>query len=159
LEVEFKKGIVQPRSFVPSKVEPPKALLMSILVKSKTQPKRIHDIKCFRCQGHGNYASECPNKRIMMIRDNGDIESKSNRSNYEGMPPLEDNDGRTLQVQIKEDETNQQRENIFHTRFYVQNKVCSLNIDSGSCVNVFSTTLVNKLILCIVKYVKPYRLQ
>ena len=85
-----------------------------------------------------------------MIRDNGDIESKSDRSNYEGMPPLEDNDGRTLQIQIKEDETNQQRENIFHTRFYVQNKVCSLNIDSGSCVNVFSTTLVNKLILCIV---------
>ena len=93
MEVEFKKGIVQPRSFVPSKVEPPKALLMSILVKSKTQPTRIHDIKCFRCQGHGNYASECPNKRIMMIRDNGDIESKRDRSNYEGMPPLEDNDG------------------------------------------------------------------
>ena len=29
---------------------------------------------------------------------------------------------RTLQVQVKEDESNQQRENIFHTRCYVQSK-------------------------------------
>jgi len=70
---------------------------------------------------------ECPNKRIMMIRDNGDIESESDRYDCEGMPPLEDSDGdelallveeslvirRTLQVQVKEDETSQQRENMF----------------------------------------------
>jgi len=28
-----------------------------------------------------------------MIRDNGDVESESIRSDCEGMPPLEDNDG------------------------------------------------------------------
>jgi len=65
---------------------------------------------------------------------------------------------RTLQVQVKEDEINQQRENIFHTRCYVQSKVCGLIIDSGSCVNVCSTTLVSKLNLCTVKHAKPYRL-
>jgi len=89
-----------------------------------------------------------------MIRDNGDIECESDRSDCEGMPPLEDSDGdelalpvdeslvirRTLQVQVKEDETNQQRENIFQIRCYVRSKVCSLIIDSGSCVNVCSTT-------------------
>jgi hypothetical protein len=51
----------------------------------------------------------------MMIRDNGDIESESDRYDCEGMPPLEDSDGdelallveeslvirRTLQVQVK----------------------------------------------------------
>jgi len=108
-----------------------------------------------------------------MIRDNGDIESKSDTSDCEGMPPLEDSDGgelallvteslvirRTLQVQVKEDETNQQRENIFHTRCYVQSKACSLIIDSRSCVNVCSTTLVSKLNLCSVKHPKPYGLQ
>jgi hypothetical protein len=76
------------------------------------------------------------------------------------MPPLEDSDGDeltlsveeslvirwTLQVYINEDETNQQRENIFYTRCYVQNKGCSLIIDSGSCINICSTTLVSKLI-------------
>jgi hypothetical protein len=108
----------------------------------------------------------------MMIRDNSDMESKSDRSDCEGMPPLEDSDGdelalpveeslvirRTLQVQDKEDETNHQRE-IFHTRCYVQSKVRGLIIDSGSCVNVCSTTHVSKLNLCTVKHAKPYRLQ
>jgi hypothetical protein len=57
--------------------------------KSKTQPKRTCDVKCFRCQGYGHYALECPNKRIMMIRDKGDMESESDTSDCEGMPPLE----------------------------------------------------------------------
>jgi len=65
---------------------------------------------------------------------------------------------RTLQVQVKEDETNQQRE-IFHTRCYVQSKVCGLIIDSGSYVIVCSTTLISKLNLCTVKHAKPYKLQ
>jgi hypothetical protein len=69
------------------------------------------------------------------------------------------NQRRTLQVQVKEDETNQQRENIFHTRCYVQSKVCSLIIDSESCVNVCNTTLVSKLNFCTIKHAKPYRLQ
>jgi hypothetical protein len=36
-----------------------------------------------------HYASECSNKTIMMIKDNGDIESESDRSDCEGMPSLE----------------------------------------------------------------------
>ena len=77
-----------------------------------------------------------------MIRDNGDMESESDRSDCEGMPPLEDSDGdelalsvweslvirRTFHVQVKEDEINKQRENIFHTRCYVQSKVCSTTL-------------------------------
>jgi len=62
---------------------------------------------------------------------------------------------RTLQVQVKEDQTNHQRENIFHTLCYVQSKVCGLIIDSGNCVNVCSTTLVIKLNLYTVKHAKP----
>jgi hypothetical protein len=37
--------------------------------------------------------------------------------------------------------------------------VCNLIIDSGSCVNVCSTTLISKLNLCNVKHAKPYKLQ
>jgi len=36
--------------------------------------------------------AECPDKRIMMSRDNSDIKSESDRFDYEGMPPLEDSD-------------------------------------------------------------------
>ena len=59
----------------------------------------------------------------MIIRDNGDIKSQSDRSNYEGMSSLKDNNGdklallveesfvirRTLKVQFKEDETKQKK--------------------------------------------------
>ena len=73
------------------------------------------------------------------------------------MPSLEDADDeeyvvqgelmvawRGLSVQSKEDDE-MQRDNIFHTRCHVQNKVCSVIIDRGSCTNVASTTMVEKL--------------
>ena len=50
-----------------------------------------------------------------------------------------------LSAQVKEDDMEQQRENIFHTRCHINNKVCSMIIDGGSCTNVASTTLVEKL--------------
>lgn len=103
----------------------------------------------------------------------GDMESRSDKSYCEGKPPLKDSERgelalpvavslvvrSTLQVQVKEDESSQQKENIFRTRCYVQSKVCGLIIDSESCVNVCSATLVRKLKLSTVKLAKPYRLQ
>jgi hypothetical protein len=43
-------------------------------------------------------------------------------------------------------------ENIFHTRCYIQNKVCSMIIDGGSCANVAYDTLVRKLNLSCIKH-------
>ena len=34
-----------------------------------------HDIMCFKFQGRGHIASQCPNKRVMEMRDNGEIET------------------------------------------------------------------------------------
>ena len=48
---------------------------------------------------------------------------------------------RTLSVQPKNNEK-EQRENLFHSRCLVSEKVCSLIIDGGSCTNVASDTLV-----------------
>jgi len=53
----------------------------------------------------------------------------------------------------------QQRENIFHTRCLINDKVCSMIIDSGSCTDVASVTLVKKLGLNTVKHERPYQLQ
>ena len=36
---------------------------------------RNRDIMCFKCQGRGHIASQCPNKRVMVMRDNGEIET------------------------------------------------------------------------------------
>jgi hypothetical protein len=87
------------------------------------------------------------------------------------MPPLEDADDeqsvvvgdllvarRVLNVQVKEEESHQ-RENLFHTRCFVNNKVCSVIIDGGSFTNVASTYLVEKLALTTLKHPHPYRLQ
>lgn len=65
---------------------------------------------------------------------------------------------RSLNLQTKTEEL-EQRENLFHTRCMVQGKLCSLIIDGGSCTNVASETMVQKLGLKVKKHPKPYRLQ
>ena len=120
---------------------------------SSTTRNRV--IKYFKCQGMGHMASQCPNKRVIVMRDNCEIEM-DNESNYDSMPSLKDADDeeyvvqgellvvrKALSVQAKEDDE-VQRDNIFHTRCHVQNKVCSVIIDGGNCTNVHSTTLVKK---------------
>jgi len=37
---------------------------------------RNRDLKCFRCLGSGHIASQCPNKRVMVMRENGEIETE-----------------------------------------------------------------------------------
>ena len=103
------------------------------------------------------------------MRDNGEIET-NNESDCDSMPSLEDADDeeyavqgelmvarRALSVQAKEDDE-MQRDNIFHTRCHVQNKVCSVTIDGGSCTNVTSTTMVEKLGMPTSKHPRPYKL-
>jgi len=51
-----------------------------------------------------------------------------------------------------------QRENIFHIRCLINKKTCSLIIDGGSCVNVASTKVVDKLGLDTIPHAKPYKL-
>ena len=114
--------------------------------KTDSQPNRNRDIKCFKLLGSRHIASQCPNKRMMIMRDNREVETES-EGDSDDMPPLEDisdNDGveypvegesvvarRALNAQIKVDESEQQRENIFHPRCHVNNKVCSMIIDGG----------------------------
>jgi len=111
------------------------------------QPSRNRDSKCFKCLGSGHIVSQCPNKRVMVIRDNREVMTDSDE-----MPELvdaSDDDGveylvegeslvarRALNTQIKIDDMEQQRENIFHSRCYVNNKLCSMIRRGGSCTNV-----------------------
>ncbi|KAE8678280.1 hypothetical protein F3Y22_tig00111427pilonHSYRG00288 [Hibiscus syriacus] len=63
---------------------------------------------------------------------------------------------RTLNIQRQEDE---QRENIFHTKCHVGDKVCVVIIDGGSYTNIASTHMVEKLGLKTSKHPHPYKLQ
>ena len=64
-----------------------------------------------------------------------------------------------LNMQPKVGGDEEQRKHIFHTRCHIKDKVCNLIIDSGSCTNVASTLLVEKLGLPTLKHPNPYRLQ
>ena len=56
------------------------------------------DIKCFKCQGRGHITSQCLNKRVMVIRDNGEIET-DNESNCYFMSSLENVDDEEYAIQ------------------------------------------------------------
>uniref|UniRef100_A0A2N9JAA8 Reverse transcriptase n=1 Tax=Fagus sylvatica TaxID=28930 RepID=A0A2N9JAA8_FAGSY len=121
------------------KTEPPKGKDEGTSNKPKveSQPSRNRDIKCFKCLGSGHIASQCPNRRVMIMRDNGEVMTES-EDDSDGMPELvdaSDDDGvvypvtgeslvarRALNTHIKVDDAEQQRENIFHTRCHVNNK-------------------------------------
>ena len=131
---------------------------------------RSRDIKCFKCLGRGHIASQCPNRNVMVVRANGEIESEEEELEDEPKIVSESDeevehalDGellvvkRSLSIQSIDDE--QQRENIFHTRCQVQGKLCSVIIDGGSCTNVASTLMVEKLNLPTTKHPTPYKLQ
>ena len=66
---------------------------------------------------------------------------------------------RRLLGNLSKENERSQRENIFHTRCLVQEKVCSLIIDGGSCTNVASSRLVSKLNLETKPHPRPYKLQ
>ena len=64
-----------------------------------------------------------------------------------------------LNMQVKEEDNEVQHDSIFHTRCYVNNKVCSVIIDSESCTNTASTLFVETLCLPTLKHPRPYKFQ
>jgi hypothetical protein len=108
----------------------------------------------------------------MVLREHGKIEYESDKSMEDDVPPLKDCSDveyqvdkeilvirRSFSVKINDDDMKQQKENIFHTRCHISNKVYSMIINSESCANVAIVTLVRKLNLNTIKHEILYRLQ
>jgi len=139
---------------------------------SHTQPppNKSSSIKCFKCLGKDHIASQCPNKRTMIVLENGGVNSDPSKSSHSSSSEAED-DGflppkegdllmiRRLMGSLCKDRNDTQRENIFHYRCLMNGKVFSLIIDGGSCTNVASTRLVEKLGLKTTPHPKPYKFQ
>ncbi|KAG7548172.1 Zinc finger CCHC-type [Arabidopsis suecica] len=142
----------------------PKVEEISSKGKSK-ETTRARDLKCFKCHGLGHYTSECSNKRIMVIKDSGEIESEDERPETQEDSEIREAPKGELLVTMRvlsmlnKPEEQAQRENLFHTRCLIKDKVCSLIIDGGSCTNVASETMVQKLGLEEFPHPRPYKLQ
>ncbi|XP_021737357.1 uncharacterized protein LOC110703884 [Chenopodium quinoa] len=121
--------------------------------------------RCFKCQGFGYIASECPNSRIISLVEEElleeeqveDIEDDNNEE------VLHADEGESLVIRrtlnaapVKEDEW--LRNNIFHTRCTSHGKICDVIIDSVSCENVIAATMVEKLKLPTKDHLYPYKL-
>ncbi|KAL4377705.1 hypothetical protein GQ457_02G026650 [Hibiscus cannabinus] len=101
--------------------------------KQVAAQERSRDIQCFKCLGRGHLASQCPNRRIVLLKENGEIDFDSEKEEQE---PSDEDVGddiqlaeagevlvikRSLNAQPMQDD--QQRETIFHTRCLVSDKV------------------------------------
>jgi len=62
---------------------------------------------------------------------------------------------RSMARHIKKDFKQAWRENIFYSRCIIMNITYTLNIDEGSCTNVASQTMLEKLKLSTIPYSKP----
>ncbi|KAH0657921.1 hypothetical protein KY289_026669 [Solanum tuberosum] len=133
--------------------------------------KPSSSIQCHKCHGRGHMMHECPSRRNILLRENGDYESEKSEGEEdegEGVSKEDDlelpNDGiigvvrRIMTINLGSVDE-RQRENLFHTRYGIKGKTYSLIIDGGSCANVVSSYLVDKLGIACMKHPTPYRLQ
>jgi hypothetical protein len=119
-------------------------------------------IQCFKCGGRGYVLRECPNNRTIIVNDRGEYESASEEEKeVDDEKKFQDAEEiahtycefeigvvlvvtQILSVQVKEAE-NGQRHNLFQTRAKVEGKVYKVIIDGGSCHNLASKEMVEKL--------------
>ncbi|KAK1620943.1 hypothetical protein QYE76_026460 [Lolium multiflorum] len=137
------------------------------------------NITCFKCGAQGHKSFECTNTRVMITRNDGNVDYLSEDA-YEALvqaaTTLEDeeleNHGNVLcehdaspslvvtKVLTTHAIPNEdQRCNIFQTRAGINGKSIKVIIDGGSCHNLASTELCSKLNLPLRKHNNPYHIQ
>ena len=134
--------------------------------------------QCFKCKGYGHLSKDCPTRKTMVLVGDLVYEQDSEPEEEEGVEGDEDEGDEGEITMIEDDDSHAflvvrrslgalcveyvetlQRENLFHSKCRVMGLLCSMIIDSGSCANVISQTLVTQLKIPTLKHPSPYKLQ
>lgn len=139
----------------------------TIVPVDQNRPARTGTLRCFSCGEPGHRMVVCPtrNRRGLLLDSTGrDVEIEYNEEeDGDESEELVADTGVSLMLRRsclapRSDEEFPQRNNLFHSRFTIQGKVCKLIIDSGSSENVIAADAVDKLSLSDEHHPAPYRL-
>jgi hypothetical protein len=144
---------------------------------------KTRDIQCRKCFGFGHIEKECRTKRVMVVLEDGEYDSASDFDD-DTLALIAARDGansdsdkemevmgaetadqykslvaqRVLSVQLSKAE-HDQRHNLFQTRGVVKERAIRIIIDGGSCNNLASIDMVEKLALPTRQRPHPYYIQ
>ncbi|KAK1682332.1 hypothetical protein QYE76_043180 [Lolium multiflorum] len=144
---------------------------------------KTRDIQCRKCLGFGHIERECRTKRVILVREDGKYDSASdfdedtlaliaardgaNSDSEREMEVMEADTAdqyrslvaqHVLSVQLSKAE-HDQRHNLFQTRGIVKERAIRIIIDGGSCNNLASVDMVEKLSLPTRQRTHPYYIQ
>jgi hypothetical protein len=144
---------------------------------------RTRDIQCLRCEGYDHIRKDCPITRVMVIRAGGyssvsDLDEETyallainNVGEGAGLQQDEEHIRaqaaehyeslmvhQVLSAQMERAEQNQ-RHTLFQTKCVIKECSCLVIIDSGSCSNLASAEMVEKLSLATEPHPQPYYIQ
>nr|XP_016458954.1 PREDICTED: uncharacterized protein LOC107782578 [Nicotiana tabacum] len=102
-------------------------------------------------RGRGHMQYECPNRRAIWIKENREyefddgVEESDGGGSTDGITSCEEKETINTQLVVR--------------RYNIGGRICSVIVDSESCTNVASVSLVEKLGLRTMKHPRPYKLQ
>ncbi|KAK1608008.1 hypothetical protein QYE76_031681 [Lolium multiflorum] len=172
-----------PASRAPPAATPPPSAGPPRSSSSMASTGKTRDIQCRKCLGFGHIEKECRTKRVMLVREDGEYDSASdfdedtlaliaardgaNSDSEREMEVMEADTAdqyrslvaqRVLSVQLSKAE-HDQRHNLFQTRGVVKERAIRIIIDGGSCNNLASVDMVEKLSLPTRQRTHPYYIQ
>ncbi|XP_076905234.1 uncharacterized protein LOC143560931 [Bidens hawaiensis] len=155
----------------PTKTEPTKPVNQNPppTVTPAAQPAQsIQPQRCYKCHGLGHLKRDCPNKQVVALVDDPKpvYDSKPEDDSPDPSHLVLPDTGEALVIQRvltttlpdSSDDTSWLQNTIFRTKCTAKGKVCTIIIDGGSCENIVSSTMVDKLGLQVHDHPEPYQL-
>ncbi|XP_078437266.1 uncharacterized protein LOC144707886 [Wolffia australiana] len=102
-------------------------------------------VTCYKCEGRGHRANQCLSSAFLI--DAGDVDP----DHIDGVDTPQKN-----HYHGDEEYSLEYEELDGQTYIKINSKACKLIMDSGSCINAISDTMVTRLVLAVIEHPTPY---